>query len=429
MKSMNLRSVLERSSMGPEREGWVDVVPLLTGILRLQEERWAGTAVIRDGTPSVLGMLRFEAGRISAGRLTHGPMRGLAALCRRSDLRLVPADGSELLQVLEPLAAAIDVLQLAAAAMRGTVRQDLLCDLFDPIGTMSIRLAPGADLARYGFDAQEREAIERIEAGPVTVHEFRRLGALAKPALDRLLYVLWLTRAVIVAPVWPVPVSGPLDAGRQSGRAAPARRDDEPTAVVPIAARDDLDTEPAPPAAPAIQSTPSRRPAHSNIRAVSSGRYRVNSGPLQDEQLVDTTYVSKRHSSIPPASESQARLQADAHFEVAERLYERGYVREAVCQAQLAMRVHAAKPDQLALYAWLVYRRDAAVRDAAPFIWEYLERALQLDPSCVRAHYYLGRLFMDAQRVDEAGWYIRRTLELDPAHVGAREALRMLNAR
>lgn len=93
--------------------------------------------------------------------------------------------------------------------------------------------------------------------------------------------------------------------------------------------------------------------------------------------------------SSPAAAQNDNGHQADQHFCVAELLFARGHVSDAVLEAQKAMRLREPRPDQRALYAWLLYKRSG---NASPSVWDHLTRALAEDPRCERAQQYYALL-------------------------------------
>jgi hypothetical protein len=78
-------------------------------------------------------------------------------------------------------------------------------------------------------------------------------------------------------------------------------------------------------------------------------------------------------------------------------LLARGYPREAVLEAQKAMRLCRPRADQEALYAWALYQRSGGGQSVRPHVWEHLENALRTDPDCELAKRYWALLAGDDQ--------------------------------
>lgn len=135
-----------------------------------------------------------------------------------------------------------------------------------------------------------------------------------------------------------------------------------------------------------------------------------------------TTRSQPPRSMAPP----QAVLDADAHFGVAEELLARGRHRDAVFEAQKAMKLAPPRPAQRALYAWLLYQRAGAASGVHPHVWSHLKRALESDPACARAFYYKGMLLAATGHLLEALEHLERACQLDPNDAQAAEALSSL---
>jgi tetratricopeptide (TPR) repeat protein len=133
-------------------------------------------------------------------------------------------------------------------------------------------------------------------------------------------------------------------------------------------------------------------------------------------------------TSPPPASPLPG-TDAETHFKVAEMLLARGNFRAAVLEAQKGMKLRAPRPEQRALYAWLLYQRSGAGSAVHPHVWDHLAAALLADPSCAAAHYFKGMLLVRIGRAPEAVDHLSRALELDPQHQDARRELRLLGQR
>lgn len=156
-----------------------------------------------------------------------------------------------------------------------------------------------------------------------------------------------------------------------------AARADEQTAVVPTASHAPARSLVVPAARSAGRYHESA-PAHGCTRV--AGLERMN---------IDTVERPRRAATAPDPS---AQLRADEAFRTAELLLERGYVRDAVLQAQKALRECPPRPEQEALYAWLLFQRDGGKRPVRSCVWAHLDRALEGDPECERAHAYVALL-------------------------------------
>ena len=119
----------------------------------------------------------------------------------------------------------------------------------------------------------------------------------------------------------------------------------------------------------------------------------------------------------PPSQPSQD--DADAHFEQAQSLLDHGNYRDAVFEAQRAMKLARPRPEQRVLYAWLLYQRAGGGTDVHAHVWSHLAQALEEDAECTTAHYFTGALLARAGQIEEAIAHLERALQLDPGHTEA----------
>ena len=132
-----------------------------------------------------------------------------------------------------------------------------------------------------------------------------------------------------------------------------SNRDDEPTVVVPL----------------------------------ESGVRRMSDGPPAPQGIWRSVI-----RVIEQTVDDTDQAQADRHFQAAAVLLERGYAREAVFEAQKALRLCRPRPEQQALYAWALYQRSGAGAHVPTPVWEHLESALQTDPECQSARHFMSLL-------------------------------------
>jgi len=388
-----------------------EIAPLLCALLRLRDERWSGTALIRDGARKALATLRFEAGRVTSGHVPSAAslMHGVIALCGRSDVWLEAVDALLLAAAGDQATEVLDLLPLSAAVIRATLPPDRVRGALAELERATIRLAPDIELPRYGFDARELATLDAFANGPIGLDDLRARSVLPAGAFDSLLLTLWLTGAITFVAT--------------SGCAPRSRRGDEPTLIAPLATasaaaescRGALErASSVPPASSDRSSAPTARDGRYHLRAPENGTASI--------ALPTRGLCARRNAD----RDTSSRLEADVHFEVAERMFRLGYVREAVFQAQAGMRRGQPRPEQRALYAWLIYQRDGAGARASKPVWEHLERALELDPTCVSAYYYLGMICKASQQMKAASRHLRRACALDPAHREAALELALL---
>jgi len=131
--------------------------------------------------------------------------------------------------------------------------------------------------------------------------------------------------------------------------------------------------------------------APASAESISPGAYR-HSFPAPAPELIEGNANETAPKSAPP-NERSSSDQAQSHFRAAEVLHERGYAREAVLEAQKALRLCEPTPTQRAFYAWLLYARSGLTPAVAECIQQHLDQALAEDPECEAARETLIRLF------------------------------------
>jgi len=190
--------------------------------------------------------------------------------------------------------------------------------------------------------------------------------------------------------------------------ARPTAQEDEPSAVAP----------PSPARASRITCAPSHR-------APVGGRYSVrNPENGQTEVVPPSTRVAQANAA---SAHARTFSDADAYFEAAELLLQRGDRRGAVLAAQTGMKLAPPRPSQQALYAWLLYERDGRGESVHPHVFRHLDQALFRDPSCVDAHCFKGVLLIRLGEFEEARAHLQRALALDPDNRPAARALHLLD--
>jgi len=172
---------------------------------------------------------------------------------------------------------------------------------------------------------------------------------------------------------------------------------------------------------PARASRITCAPSH---RVAVGGRYSVRNPENGTTEVVPPATRAAQASSA--SQRAAAFSDADAYFEAAELLLQRGDCRGAVLAAQTGMKLAPPRPSQQALYAWLLYERDGRGEPVHPHVFRHLDQALFRDPSCVDAHCFKGVLLARLGHVAEARAHLERALDLDPGNRPAARALQLL---
>ncbi len=88
----------------------------------------------------------------------------------------------------------IDPLAAIWLAVQANVPQDRLAQAMRALGEKTLRLHPASRIGRFGFGGRERPLLDVLRVKPQTLAELRATGLVETPTLERLLYVLTLTR-------------------------------------------------------------------------------------------------------------------------------------------------------------------------------------------------------------------------------------------
>jgi tetratricopeptide (TPR) repeat protein len=424
-----------------EVEGIECVPPVLGMLLQFVAERWDGTLLVHDERDAPIGALRIDDGFVVAARVEHvagGLADKVLELCERVAAQFILAQGADVVGGgAGVVTGRLDPLRLTAA-LRGHVRYALVERVIAELERTPFKLAPQLDLARYGFDSSELRALAALESDPLSWAELRERADVSDAVLRRLLYVLFVTRALTLFPQRRRIVSGAVM--RVPAQPKPARGDQDPTVIVDLGATARMSdmrrqSGAAPIAQVQAEACETAEDAVKRLRCADPG---ASSAPLTKRyHLQNPEHGTTEARTVPPrradrpvtSNPPPENADAAAHFRLAEQLLERGNYRGAVFEAQKAMRLCPPRPEQRALYAWVLYLRSGGTpRDVHPHVWAHLQQALESDPACARARYYKGVVLARAGRRTEALAELERASELAPGDQDTERALRLLRA-
>jgi hypothetical protein len=339
-------------------------------LLETFEGHWAGTLLMLDEHEQFVAAIHFHDGLARSGRFRETPaslQEGMLPLFGQLEGSIMLVASTDLVgEGAGVVRGLVHTPPLVLSASRFVAPRESVESVLGTIGRDWLKLNPAVEVDAFGLEADERTVIECLRGAPCDLEQLAIRTQLAEPALRRIVYAFWITRALTLMPAW---------RPRASGIAKRAKRrerfDSEPTLVVQFD--------------PTAESLPMR----------------------------------------PTAPELDS---ADTHLIVAELLLERGDPRAAVLQAQKALRLGRLRPNQEALYAWLLYQRSGAGAYVPPCVWQHLASALERDPECDRAHYYQGMLHKRRGEFALARKHLARALELNPDHAEAECELLLLRS-
>jgi curved DNA-binding protein CbpA len=376
---------------------------------------------------------------------------------------------------LDPLACIWQAVQANAPEERIALACQGLAD-------KTLRLHPASRINRFGFGNRERPALDVLRVKPQDLTALRATGLLEPGMLERLLYVLTLTRHLD---------TGELPLGVTTGtrpipaQAAPRRRAPS-SAQRPIA---------MPPAEPDTvkEAAPARREVSQTGRFASreeiEGKHQklehlnhyevleVERGATNEQiagafaalvrrwhpdrlspDLGDLKEVSMRvfarmteayrtvgHAGSrqeydqslgdgdPAADTEQAQvmrvLRAAEAFQKAEILLRKRDLEGAEKFASAALAGDKDQPEYAALYAWIRARRAGATEADIASSLEVLKGAVGKQPDNVKIRYYLACVFKLAGQDNAALREFRFVAENDPSNLDAARELRLHDLR
>ncbi|MDH5672262.1 MAG: DnaJ domain-containing protein [Myxococcales bacterium] len=187
----------------PIASGTLTKTPLPHLFLYLEQKQLSGTlALWPDETEGASGQDRILLlkGRPVAGRLMQPASTlkdGLLALFTRG--RAPYAFYESNLLGDERQNGRIDPVALVTEAMRSCAQPSTVAQVLARFEGKRLRLLPGVNLERYGFDSDERAIVQIIQAEPSDIDTLMQLSGLGEQRTRALLYTLGITKAIAAA--------------------------------------------------------------------------------------------------------------------------------------------------------------------------------------------------------------------------------------
>ena len=380
-------------------------IPFGHVLLELFDARKTGTLLVYGKDEALHAAIRIEAGRpravLAADNGEHRVTDILMPMCAWVDGRFEFQDGQDLLGGDGLVAAGpIDPLPMITAAARGALRKDMVAQTLALVSRSLIKLSPGLDLKRYAFTAEERLVLRGLDQGPVELEELQARVDAPLDVLERVLYVLRITRGIALSP------SQRTVSGMVSHAPPLARASTSPSIPRPI------------PGARTLR--PARVPIEMEERPP-SGPLLVSSSPPQS--------TPSARSSPPDDARRAVRRRAETLWQQAETLSRRGHHEAALRTAHSAIKLAPAPAAREAQLGWLIYQHDGAGTTANPHVWKCLNRALKREPLCEEALYYKGLVLGRTGEPEQAHAHFQRVLMLDSTHGGAQREIRVHEMR
>jgi tetratricopeptide (TPR) repeat protein len=136
--------------------------------------------------------------------------------------------------------------------------------------------------------------------------------------------------------------------------------------------------------------------------------------------------LRKAGREIEEAEHVQRVLRAATSFQKAEVFLKRSNLAAAEVEARQALADDADAADHIALVAWIEAQKPGADLQEA---LSGLNRALQVQPNNLRAHWYRGQIYKRLDKMHRAIRDFKFVVERDPRHVDALRELRLYMMR
>jgi curved DNA-binding protein CbpA len=122
-------------------------------------------------------------------------------------------------------------------------------------------------------------------------------------------------------------------------------------------------------------------------------------------------------------------LGAEEHFRVGEMALRRSQFDVALEEFRLALDGNPEESEHHAMYAWAMWMAAVEKDRALAPVKQVFAKALELNPRCVPAYFYLGHVYNYQQDYPRALAQFQRALELRPHYVDAEREIRLLEMR
>lgn len=184
----------------PIAQGELAKTPFAHVLLHLHHKAMSGTLVLWPTAEGTKGQDRilFEEGWPVAGRLVDKAAaldRGMLPLFARREGPYAFYDADLVGEAT--LRGRVDPLMVLAASLRGSTRDDVVEGYIANLGTdASVRFKVGVDVKRYVLQPKEAGFVDVIRAEPATVADLIAQCELGAAMAKRLVYLLFITRAL-----------------------------------------------------------------------------------------------------------------------------------------------------------------------------------------------------------------------------------------
>ncbi|MEQ8455395.1 MAG: DnaJ domain-containing protein [Sandaracinaceae bacterium] len=473
----------------PLAQGDLERTPFAHILLYVHQQALTGTLVVWKPEPGEArprqDRIRFDSGAPQSGRMIERASRlerAMLPLFARADGPYAFYADTDLVGdgdgVIDGPA---DVLMLIAASLRGSSRDEVVSSVVTGFGEARLRIRRGADIEALHLLPDELATVQLLRADPVAVAQLTELSPLEAHRVERLVYLLAITKSVEPYDESEATASGSRpkqSTPKPAPRERPAPREPKPSEAQSRGVPGAPDpVEPPPPGlssehrelwkevaqraaeietenyydmlgvardatAANIQKAyfglvkkwhPDRVPSElAALRPVVERIFRYltrASETLTDDETRGKYLATVQDGGGTPEAERQLGLiiQAAMEFRKVEVLMRRREWDEALALLDPILSINDEEPDYHATRAWILYQKTngAAQRE----VLEQLDKALSLTEAHDKAHYYKGMVLKRAGKRDAAAEHFRRAAELNPKNIDAVREVRLLDMR
>jgi tetratricopeptide (TPR) repeat protein len=94
-----------------------------------------------------------------------------------------------------------------------------------------------------------------------------------------------------------------------------------------------------------------------------------------------------------------------------------------------AIELNPEEGEHHAMHAWSVWCNAAEKEPLFVEVKKGLQKAIELQPKCVSAFFFLGQVYKHMNDMDRALHSFRKTMDLHPGHVDAEREIRLIEMR
>lgn len=149
------------------------------------------------------------------------------------------------------------------------------------------------------------------------------------------------------------------------------------------------------------------------------------------DNLEEARRIYSGESTPDDPEEARQAIEAEVNFQKGEVFLRKSDFVQAESYFRLSVEGNPQEGEHLALLAWTLYQSTSKAERAGrrDGIQKMIKRALELSPRCARAHYFMGKLYLETGMQDSAMDCFRRATSIRDNYIEAMRELRLLTMR